>query len=567
VKRLVVLALVLAAAPLASAAGSGPRIALSVERGSDFDLLTVDADGGNPVELTKDVPFRYERSPAWSPDSSRIAWSSHRDSNKGTEIYAMNVDGSHQTRLTFDSGDGIVWNDDPCWLGDGRIVWVRSVSTSGDLWVMSPDGSGKRRLTTGAGITGNVACSPGTGRLAFPGQTPTGFLQLLDVATGELRTVPTVTGPSGLAWSPDGSFVAAANNRLELVRADGSELRTVGDLPAYGPISWSPDGRSVVVGAERPAGVSSRGTPVSQFDLYRVDVATGAAARLTGPLDPTGFAPQLEATWPTWSPGGGRIFFRLYRFSEPALWTMNADGTCETSVLPGDPTGGLAFQPGIWPTEPPIECVDLRMTVSLDDSFYGLRSSPVVSVTIENDGNQTADGVTVRDPRNDLRGPGCLYGTCSAPSIPPGHAISLTLRIVNLRAGWLFVGVTAASDEHDSEPGNDGARAAARVLPCDRLGTTADDHLVGTSGPDSICGRAGRDHIEALGGNDLIEGNAGADTIDPGPGRDTVLGGIGADVIFARDGERDWIDCGSERDIVYADTIDYTRHCEVVHRH
>ena len=40
----------------------------------------------------------------------------------------------------------------------------------------------------------------------------------------------------------------------------------------------------------------------------------------------------------------------------------------------------------------------------------------------------------------------------------------------------------------------------------------------------------------------------------------------GNDVIYARDGDRDWIDCGSERDIAVVDRIDVVRHCEYVLR-
>ena len=39
-----------------------------------------------------------ERSPVWSPDGKRIAFTSERDGN--AEIYVMGSDGSQQTRLT-----------------------------------------------------------------------------------------------------------------------------------------------------------------------------------------------------------------------------------------------------------------------------------------------------------------------------------------------------------------------------------------------------------------------------------------------------------------------------------
>ena len=49
-------------------------------------------------------------------------------------------------------------------------------------------------------------------------------------------------------------------------------------------------------------------------------------------------------------------------------------------------------------------------------------------------------------------------------------------------------------------------------------------------------------------------------------GGDGVLAGPGRDAIFVRDGERDLVDCGADRDIVFADDQDVVRrrNCERV---
>lgn len=52
----------------------------------------MDADGSNPVNLGEGVW------PDWSPDGSRIAFTSERDGNE--EIYLMNADGSDPISLT-----------------------------------------------------------------------------------------------------------------------------------------------------------------------------------------------------------------------------------------------------------------------------------------------------------------------------------------------------------------------------------------------------------------------------------------------------------------------------------
>ena len=60
----------------------------------------MNADGSNQHRLTG--RSLVNRSPAWSPDGRTIAFDSNRAGNY--EIYVMNVDGSHQRRLTWNPG-------------------------------------------------------------------------------------------------------------------------------------------------------------------------------------------------------------------------------------------------------------------------------------------------------------------------------------------------------------------------------------------------------------------------------------------------------------------------------
>ena len=77
--------------------------------------------------------------------------------------------------------------------------------------------------------------------------------------------------------------------------------------------------------------------------------------------------------------------------------------------------------------------------------------------------------------------------------------------------------------------------------------------MIGTRGRDTIC---------TLYGPDVIHGLAGADSIDAGAApdrnrrrRDRVMLRAGAD-FWTLDGQRDTIECGGERDLVFADPID-----------
>ena len=79
----------------------GTRIAFSSNRdGPDLDIFVMRANGDSVKQLTQNGVG--DDSPGWSPDGTRIAFNSDRDGDE--EIYAMNADGSGLTQLTFNEG-------------------------------------------------------------------------------------------------------------------------------------------------------------------------------------------------------------------------------------------------------------------------------------------------------------------------------------------------------------------------------------------------------------------------------------------------------------------------------
>lgn len=88
-------------------------------------------------------------------------------------------------------------------------------------------------------------------------------------------------------------------------------------------------------------------------------------------------------------------------------------------------------------------------------------------------------------------------------------------------------------------------------------GTEAQESIVrGTKENDVLKGTAGKDRILGYSGKDWLRGFEGDDILDGGKGADIVSGGPGKDRIFARDGVRDRIYCGSGKDRVVADRRD-----------
>lgn len=94
-------------------------------------------------------------------------------------------------------------------------------------------------------------------------------------------------------------------------------------------------------------------------------------------------------------------------------------------------------------------------------------------------------------------------------------------------------------------------------------GTRGSDFLVGQDGNDRVLGNGGNDMLDGGNGDDLLQGQgrfmgvAGADTLRlyvtkarPGRVRSQVYAWGGNDRVYARNGVRDLIDCGSGRDLV-----------------
>jgi Ca2+-binding RTX toxin-like protein len=101
------------------------------------------------------------------------------------------------------------------------------------------------------------------------------------------------------------------------------------------------------------------------------------------------------------------------------------------------------------------------------------------------------------------------------------------------------------------------------------------------AGNDTITGEDAIEIIDGGPGNDVLEGGLNSDTITGGPGQDRIFGDdtdtsrcrgsyvencilYGNDTIYARDGERDEVDCGPGQDRVVADAIDVLTNCEMV---
>jgi len=112
----------------------------------DDEIYVVRSDGTHVRNLT-DAPDSNEWGPAWSPDGTRIAFSSDREGMP--QVYVMNVDGTGVERLSDVEGEY------PAWSPDGTRIafesYVGGTTPFGDpnydVFIMDADGSNEQNLT------------------------------------------------------------------------------------------------------------------------------------------------------------------------------------------------------------------------------------------------------------------------------------------------------------------------------------------------------------------------------------------------------------------------------------
>jgi Tol biopolymer transport system component len=224
------------------------------EAEAEYTIYLLNRNGSNPR------PVAVGSDPIFSPDGSRIAYTSHSDET-GYQLAVMNADGSGQHLIT--PGSLVKFSYAPDWSADGtRLAFVRrwfdGRSTPAQIGTIRPDGTGSRIIT------------------AFPSQH--------------------AYDPY---WSPDSRrivFTAQSPTESEIwvMNRDGTGQQQLTDGHIDLHVTWSPNGAKLVFSSDRGPGLQ----------LFTMSSAGGPARQVTQvPADSPEILRQWRPYWDTQHPG------------------------------------------------------------------------------------------------------------------------------------------------------------------------------------------------------------------------------------------------------------------------
>jgi dipeptidyl aminopeptidase/acylaminoacyl peptidase len=267
----------------------------------DADLVQVDVTTGHTRALTQNR--RGVSSPKWSPSGDRIAFlAATVGPNPRNQIFVLPMSGGDAQQIT----NSLAGVQQFAWRPDGAMIafaasddppkrsdeekqndvfevgnddyLIRESPMPTHVWVVAPDGTGARRLTSGkwslpishppGAPSSPLAWSPDGKSIAIvrvetpsSGDSDHSTLQILDVATGAMRAVTKRAKNEGFpVWSPDGTKLAYSfprdgqdkfGNEIFVAPASGGEGTDVtrGIDRNLARAIWLPDGKSLLVGA------------------------------------------------------------------------------------------------------------------------------------------------------------------------------------------------------------------------------------------------------------------------------------------------------------------------------
>ena len=230
---------------------------------------------GNAKQLTSGTAYE---GPSWSPDGKKIAAVKRADNY--SDLVALNDTGKLEKQLTrfgpTPRPQDSSWARSPAWSPNGaKIAFSADPGTYRmALWTANSDGAGGlakvNYAALGEGDVDSPAWSEDGKNMAFVAfWDVSSQIYVTNLSTGATKKLTNhQQGAYDPAWSPNGSRIAYVvrsdgKNNVWVMNGDGSNAISVSSIGMARTPRWSPDGQYV-------AFVASQG---QEFDLFAVNLS------------------------------------------------------------------------------------------------------------------------------------------------------------------------------------------------------------------------------------------------------------------------------------------------------